>query len=56
LIYICLFDKVLNLEYISIRTVFYYLHEKYDNYISMSLSHFKKLLRKIDSIDISFSL
>jgi hypothetical protein len=32
--------------------VFYYLHEKYGNSISIDLSHFKRLLRKIEGIKI----
>jgi hypothetical protein len=34
--------------------MFYYLHEKYDNSISIYLSHFKIPLRKIESIEIYF--
>jgi hypothetical protein len=50
--YICLylFEKVLDLESISIRIVFYYLHEKYDNSISMNLTCFKRTLHKIEGI------
>jgi hypothetical protein len=32
--------------------VFYYLYEKYDNSISTDLSHFKRSLHKIESIEI----
>jgi hypothetical protein len=52
--YICLFEKVSNLESILIRIMFYYLYEKYDNSISTDLSHFKRLLHKVE--DIIFSL
>jgi hypothetical protein len=34
--------------------MFYYLHKKYDNLISMNLSCSKRHLSKIESIDISF--
>jgi hypothetical protein len=30
--------------------VFYYLHEKYDNFVSMNLSRFKRSLHKIEGI------
>jgi hypothetical protein len=33
--------------------VFYYLYEKYDNFISMDLSRFKRSLHKIDGTDFS---
>jgi hypothetical protein len=45
----------LNLESRSIRIMcFYYLYKKYDNSISIDLSHFKITLHKIESIKIYF--
>jgi hypothetical protein len=53
--YACLFEKVLDLESRSIRTMcVYYLHEKYDNSILTYLGHLKIPLHKIESIEIYF--
>jgi hypothetical protein len=50
-VYTCLFEKVSNLESISISTMCYIISMK-NMAILMDLSHFRRTLHKIEGIDI----